>query len=54
MRPFDLESASFLFHMTAKTHCDSTGHREPRVLSPLGLWLAPSANDSTPQTRGCP
>jgi hypothetical protein len=41
-----LESAAFMFHMTNTTP-DSSGHCEPRVLSPSnGFWLAPSANQN--------
>src|SRR5580693_7763815 len=41
-----LESAAFVFHMMATTP-DSSGHCEPRVLSPSnGFWLAPSANQN--------
>ena len=36
-----LESAVFVFHMS-RTTPESSGHREPRVLSPSnGFWLAP-------------
>src|ERR1039458_10668107 len=35
-----LESAAFVFHINATTP-DSSGHCEPRVLSPFnGFWLA--------------
>jgi hypothetical protein len=48
-----LESAAFVFHMSGTTP-ESSGHCEPRVLSPFnGFWLAPSAPKPTPQTRGC-
>jgi hypothetical protein len=41
-----LESAVFLFHMNDTTP-ESSGHCEPRVLSPFnGFWLAPSANQN--------
>src|ERR1039458_10534394 len=41
-----LESAAFVFHINATTP-DSSGHCEPRVLSPFnGFWLAPSANQN--------
>ena len=41
-----LESAAFVFHMSGTTP-DSSGHCEPRVLSPSnGFWLAPSANQN--------
>jgi len=36
-----LESAVFMFHMSGTTP-ESSGHCEPRVLSPSnGFWLAP-------------
>src|ERR1700722_19121039 len=50
-----LESAAFVFHMS-RTTPESSGHREPRVLSPSnGFWLAPSANQNRrPQHAGVP
>src|SRR6201996_4355521 len=45
-RTIHLESAVFLFHMRCTTP-ESSGHCEPRVLSPSnGFWLAPSANQN--------
>src|ERR1700710_932149 len=41
-----LESAAFVFHINTTTP-ESSGHCEPRVLSPSnGFWLAPSANQN--------
>src|ERR1700744_4673965 len=41
-----LESDVFLFHISDTTP-ESSGHCEPRVLSPSnGFWLAPSANQN--------
>jgi hypothetical protein len=50
-----LESAVFLFHMNNTTP-ESSGHCEPRVLSPFnGFWLAPSANQNRrPKHAGVP
>ena len=50
-----LESAVFVFHMS-RTTPESSGHREPRVLSPSnGFWLAPSANQNRrPKHAGVP